>query len=133
LLEVPVTVTAPYFSNACRRARTILETTRLSGKVAHRLFPRLAWLYPKGNNHRFLPRLLRAVLAEGRDYAEFMIHSSELMPGGSPRFPTARTIETLYETLEALFEMAHQNFVGQTMNEYRARFLAKSDRALARC
>jgi hypothetical protein len=127
LLEVPVTVTAPYFSKASRIARTILEATRLSAKVARRLYPRCAWLYPKGNNHRALPRLLRAVMAEGRDHAEFMIHSSELMPGGSPRFPTARSIEILYDTLEALFSLSQQHFVGQTLTEYSERFAPASE------
>jgi hypothetical protein len=92
--------------------------------VARRLFPRCAWLYPKGNNHRALPGLLRTALVEGRDFAEFMIHSSELMPGGSPRFPTARSIEILYDTLEALFAFARRAFIGQTLSEYHARFTA---------
>jgi hypothetical protein len=122
LLEVPVTVTAPHVSRAGRIARTILETNWLGAKVARRLYPRCAWLYPKGNNHRALPGLLRAALVNGRDFAEFMIHSSELMPGGSPRFPTARSIENLYDTLEALFSFARQDFAGLTLSEYYVRF-----------
>jgi hypothetical protein len=124
LLEVPVTVTAPYFSRAGRIARAILETNRLGAKVARRLFPRLAWLYPKGNNHRALPRLLHAVAVEGRDHAEFMIHSSELMPGGSPRFPTDRSIEVLYDALEALFASARKTFAAYTLSEYHDRVMA---------
>jgi hypothetical protein len=123
LLEVPVTVTAPYISRTGRMARAILETNRLGAKVARRLWPRCAWLYPKGNNHRALPGLLRAALADGRDHAEFMIHSSELMPGGGPRFPTDRSIEVLYDTLEALFASARKGFAACTLSEYCQRFM----------
>jgi hypothetical protein len=77
-----------------------------------------------GNNHRSLPRLLRTAIVERRDYAEFMIHSPELMPGGSPNFPTARTIEVLYETLEGLFALARRDFTGRTLSEYFERFTA---------
>jgi hypothetical protein len=63
-------------------------------------------------------------MASSRDYAEFMIHSSELMPGGSPRFPTADSIEALYDTLEALFASACAAFTGCTMSEYFERFTA---------
>jgi hypothetical protein len=122
LLEVPVTVTAPYVSKAGRIVRSILETNRLGAKVARRLFPRCAWLYPKGNNHRALPGLLRAVEIGGRDHAELMIHSSELMPGGSPRFPSHRSIAVLYDTLEALFTLASKRFVGNTLSQYFHRF-----------
>jgi hypothetical protein len=123
LLEVPVTVTAPYVSKAGRFARTILETNWLGAKVARRLYPRCAWLYPKGNNHRALPGLLRAAVVNRRDFAEFMIHSSELMPGESPRFPTAQSIENLYDTLESLFAVARKDFAGMTLSEYYVRFI----------
>ena len=33
--------------------------------------------------------LLDEELERGADYAEFMLHSSELMAGGSPTFPTS--------------------------------------------
>ena len=46
-----------------------------------------------------------------------MIHSSELMPGGSPNFPTERSIERLYETLESLFAFAAARFRPVTMGE----------------
>ena len=36
----------------------------------------------------------------------FMLHSSELMPGGSPTFRDAAAIEDLYVELEAVFALA---------------------------
>jgi hypothetical protein len=130
LLEVPVTVTAPYVSKACRIARSVLETNCFGAKVARRLFPRCAWLYPKGNNHRAQRGLLRAVTEAGRDHAEFMIHSPELMPGCSPRFPSERSIEILYETLEQLFAYASGRFTACTLSEYFTRFTSKGQPAL---
>ena len=53
------------------------------------------------------------------DYAEFMIHSSELMPGGSPYFKTNEEINSLYNALEAIFKYASKNFSGLTLKEYR--------------
>ena len=68
--------------------------------------------------------VLRAIVAGGRGHGEFMIHSSELMPGGSPRYPTARSIEALYGCLERLFAAARRDLVGLTLREYHDRFVA---------
>ena len=48
--------------------------------------------------------LTEKVIREGNDdYLEFMIHSSELMPGGSIYFETEEAVEKLYETMEQYF------------------------------
>ena len=120
LLEVPVTIGPTYLSRPARLANDFLRATWLGTKVANRLFPRCAWLYP-AKFHRGMFGLLRAAAADGRDHAEFMIHSSELMPGGSPRYPTARSIEALYRCLERLFAEAARDFVGLTLGEYHDR------------
>lgn len=53
------------------------------------------------------------------DYVELMIHSSELMPGGSPYFKDEHSIESLYNSLFELFEFAKkQSFEGITLGEY---------------
>lgn len=124
LLEIPVTVTAPHFGAAALAMQRGLRALPLGRKVANRIFPGRAWLYPKGNNHRWLPRLLQAVQRRGRDFAEFMIHSSELMPGGSPNFPSAASIERLYGALDRLFAQAAADFQPLTMREYHRRFTA---------
>ena len=48
-----------------------------------------------------------------------MTHSSELMPGGSPYFPTENSIETLYADLEATFADIALHFTGATLAEFR--------------
>jgi hypothetical protein len=57
-------------------------------------------------------------LAQGNDYVEFMLHSSEFMPGGSPTFKTQQDIEVLYRDLEQLFAWLQQRTVGMTLAEY---------------
>ena len=52
-------------------------------------------------------------------YVQLMIHSSELMPGGSPYNPDEKSIEYLYSQLEALFTYLKAKQVeGQTLLEF---------------
>jgi hypothetical protein len=64
--------------------------------------------------------MVERVRQEGRPYAQFMIHSSELMPGGSPYFRRADDIERLYDDLKALFAFVRDRFVGATLMEFAA-------------
>jgi hypothetical protein len=51
----------------------------------------------------------------------FMLHSSELMPGGSPAFRTAAAIERLYADTEALFAHASaRGCAGRTLGDFAA-------------
>lgn len=59
------------------------------------------WLRPNGRNRDDLLRIMDIELP----YYEFMIHSSELMPGGSPTFKTNEDIDRLYADMETLFEV----------------------------
>lgn len=78
----------------------------------------VAWLRPNGRNLRAMVGLAEQVRAEGGDYLELMLHSSELMPGGSPAFPREADIERLYGDLEALFAAIGGAFRGATLAEY---------------
>jgi len=55
-------------------------------------------------------------------HLEFMLHSSEFMPGGSLRFPTPRSIERLYDHLEQLFQRASTLCQPATLSEFERRF-----------
>ena len=57
------------------------------------------------------------------DFAEFMMHSSELMPGGSPYFQSENDIEHLYYNLEEMFNQIHKSYTGVTLREYRIKYL----------
>jgi hypothetical protein len=52
-------------------------------------------------------------------HLEFMLHSSELMPGGSPMFQGAAQIDQLYASLEILFEEFARSCRGMTLAEFR--------------
>jgi hypothetical protein len=120
LLEVPVTIMS---SGPAVRARLgrVLPSTRLVTGALKRLFP-VRWLRPNGRNLTHLLRLVDRAAVERRRYIECMLHSSELMPGGSPAFATAASIETLYEHLARLFEHATQIFHGATLAQFHDRF-----------
>lgn len=124
LLELPVTViqtrryTAPV--EALRRG---LAGSFFGTRVMRKAFPNTAWLMPTGSNGSDLLRVLDIVRRQHRPYAQFVIHSSELMPGGSPKLPDQRAIDLLYQDIEALFAAA-EDFAGQTVAEFRSRFIA---------
>jgi hypothetical protein len=88
-------------------------------------------------------RAARGCRTDRADHAEFTLHSSELMPGGSPGFRTAADIERLYGDLEILFEEVSAWCCGMTLKEFhpwfrqrwvmerRAPHAAHSDRQIA--
>jgi hypothetical protein len=116
LLEVPVTIMR------CRqslhaRLRGVLPPTPLTAGVINRLCP-ARWLRPTGRNLAHLLRIVDRAAAEERRYVECMLHSSELMPGGSPAFPTGASVQALHEDLERLFEHATRLFDGATLAQF---------------
>ena len=76
------------------------------------------WLRPKGKNRDSMHAILRQAREEGWPCVLFILHSSELMPGGSPTFPTDDAIESLYEDLESVFADAAEHFRGATLSEF---------------
>ncbi len=88
--------------------------------------PSVNWLRPKGGNLEQMKTVVQQTLASGSDYVEFMLHSSEFMPGGSPTFKDEEQIEQLYQDLEGLFEFLKPLAQGMTLGEYyRLKFLKK--------
>lgn len=76
------------------------------------------WLRPNGNNLSEMLWLIDKCVKTDSNYLMFMIHSSELMPNGSPTFPTKESIEHLYEHLEIIFDKIAKSFEGITLEEY---------------
>ncbi|GAA1308836.1 deacetylase [Planotetraspora silvatica] len=122
LLEVPMTITPRRHPRPVETARRLVSRSGLSRRVWGRLFPETAWMRPNGRNLDGMLGLARAAREDGRDHVEFMLHSSELMPGGSPYFGSARAVEGLYRHLDVLFAHVSGEFEGRTLSEYRARF-----------
>jgi hypothetical protein len=81
---------------------------------------RRSWLRPNGNNLNEL--LYMADLDD--EYIEFMLHSSELMPGGSPTFKNGKQIDALYDDLNILFDKIAETRKGIGLTDY-ARLIEK--------
>ena len=129
LLEVPVSVIPgadTAMARASRRLRKLRPplgaVTRPLRRVLDHLSAPAHWLYPDGTNRQQLLLILARVLEERRGHAELTLHSSELMPGGSPLFSTPAQIETLYADLEAVLAFAHGRFIASTLSEYHTTF-----------
>jgi hypothetical protein len=121
LLEVPMSI-MPCRIGIVNRMRERLSERSLARRGLNRFFPPQTWFRPKTDNLDQMLAVMEWVGREQLDFVEFMLHSSELMPGGSPSFPGEADIERLYDNLEALFEAASASFVGATLSEYRAAF-----------
>jgi hypothetical protein len=125
LLEVPMTIFS-FRSRAVAKALGVVDalpaTLRhlrpFAHKAANRLSPEAVWLRPNGHNGQMLQAVVERVLADRLTHAQFMLHSSELMPGGSPTFQDEASIEKLYEDVEALFRGLVDRFRGRTLSEF---------------
>lgn len=109
LLEFPMSI---------RKIQAFIKPNQLTLKgyakaVKGALKESIIWLRPTKGNLNNMIYLLRQISKEEIGYAQFMIHSSELMPGGSPYFKAADDIEILYNDLEILFQTARNNFIGR--------------------
>ena len=110
ILEVPMTT---------RRIRHCTE-----GSWKHRIKTLLKgeafWLRPIRNSADPMKMLTRKVIREGNGaYLEFMIHSSELMPGGSIFFKDAEAVEHLYKTLQDYFHyISRLGYEGKTLKAF---------------
>jgi hypothetical protein len=130
LLQVPMTIAGAPTARA--RAHRLLARLPVAGRAASRLLPDRDWLRPSGWNRAAMIALIDRLVEQRRDYAMFMLHSSELMPGGSPRFRSVRSIEALYEDLEALFEHTAHRYQGMSLAAYHDRVAARGAAASAR-
>ena len=68
----------------------------------------MQWLRPNGTNLLAMMEVVDKATTEDRTYIEFILHSSELMPGGSPMFKNKGQIELLYRDLDQLFSYIKQ-------------------------
>lgn len=114
ILEVPVTI---------RKIRNIYTPTKFTlrsfvGTIWRGIRGQGSWIRPNGKNYKQMQDVIDCVVRSKSDYAMFMLHSSELMPGGSPTFSTEQDIEFLYHDLEKLFAYVNRNFEGITLEEY---------------
>lgn len=115
LLEVPMSIQLKHSAmmNAFKQGYDALRGKKRS--------PSALWLRPSGGNLENMKKVALRCLEQGHDYVEFMLHSSEFMPGGSPTFKTEQDIEQLYRDLDGLFSWLSERTQGLTLAEYYQR------------
>jgi len=105
LLEVPMTISLP--------------RSNITSLVVEAFSKRHHWLRPNGHNGVAMRQRVDEAVDHGRAHLMFMIHSSELMPGGSPTFRTEVSVEKMNEDLAALFAHARsRGCPGHTLGEF---------------
>jgi hypothetical protein len=121
LLELPMTIMQSEHQTL-RRIGQLMPRGSRRARAWDRLFPPLLWLRPNGRNLVSMLQIVGRAVRERRSYAEFMLHSSEFMAGGSPTFRSPASIEALYRDMEQLFSSVATSFVGATLSEFEQRF-----------
>ena len=126
LLEVPMTIRS---CGLYRSAPWVYRVPLLRQTANRVVSPALNHLCPAESRLSGMLRAARGVRAAAADHAEFTLHSSELMPGGSPSFRDETDIECLYEDLEVLFDELSGWCRGMTLKEFHAWFVSRRARS----
>lgn len=111
--EVPMTIIR---DNPFQKGKSFYEKIKCVQRFVKGYANR--WLRPDGTNLESMLDVVDKKYNSSCDYIEFMIHSSEFMPGGSPTFDTEEKIEKLYEDLTILFEAISKNYEGIGLTDY---------------
>ena len=131
LLEVPMTILSqnhfhPMIATINTYVKNVFNNSNYISKILkrgitgalNRIYPKNYWLRPDINNLNQMKNIVNESNKMSNNYIEFMLHSSELMPGGSNRFKSEESIEKLYKDLEILFEIISKSFQGITLKGY---------------
>lgn len=113
IFEVPVTirVSTNRIIRYCRKPIDVVKSLyHIWGKHPY-------WVRPNGHNLGLMKYVIDQTV--NTDYVMFMLHSSEMMPGGSPYFKDEDSIERLYADIENLFSYVRElGFIGVTLRDY---------------
>ena len=101
-------------SGSARRPAGFPSIGSTTGPIARRRRSSCAG-FINGPEPQALRWVLDRALDERRPYLVLMLHSSELMPGGSPTCPHADDVEALYKDLDAFFGVAASVCRGGTL------------------
>ncbi len=123
ILEIPLTVVATGIFN--KENCLVLKIfnflpENLFKKIINRLFFRIKTLriFPETSKND-LEAIILSAKKNNLPVIEFMIHSSELMPGGSKYGENPADIEKIYKNLEELFFLVNKHKIkGLTLKEY---------------
>lgn len=123
LVEVPMST---------RRIRHYNISKGMRKGINNLLFGEELWLRPHNKSFEELMRVTNKIIRENCEYLEFMMHSSEFMPGGSPYFRSSEDIEKMYSIVEQLFAWATRNgYYGIGVTDYAKTFIEKNTRKIS--
>lgn len=111
IIEVPVTI---------RNMSRFNFRGSLKQNIRKLISGNQVWLRPAINSTDDMMQLIDRVSDENdTDYLEFMMHSSELMPGGSPYFRDDKAIDKMYQSVERIFSyVCKKGYTGISLEEY---------------
>lgn len=124
IIEIPMSIvkTHQYMSPDKLSIKAVFKS------IYHTIAGQLVWIRPFPGRFKEMIQGLREIEADvNTEYAMFMIHSSELMPGGSRLFKTHEDIDHLYLWIEELFKTASSSFEGETIGNYGKNKLLKME------
>lgn len=115
VVEIPVSI--------CKADRYIIPAQKkvrsFAAALRQMVLKQPLWLRPNGKNLNEMKYLIRKISAEtNSNYLMFMLHSSEMMPGGSPTFRTEESIEKMYSDVEKIFSLLAVKYQGATVREF---------------
>lgn len=115
-----------YAESGIKKKSNLLEVPVTVAQKTKNSIPK--WFRPTRSNLSELLGIADYIYKIGVPYIEFMLHSSELMPGGSPTFKGKAEIEKLYKDLDILFQAIKQyGFHGIGISDYAKRVKKCSD------
>ena len=110
IYEVPVTI-----------LRMHCGVGKLKTRIKYLLKGRSVWLRPATTTLADMKKILDKSVKGG--FVEFMLHSSELMPAGSPYFKDDASVLKSFEEMEQLFIYARKKgYIGITLKKYANEF-----------
>lgn len=91
------------------------------------LLGKSVWMRPSISNEVEMTALLDCIKAENSEYLEFMMHSSEFMPGGSPYYSTKGEIDSLFLQLDRLFGIIAETYYGCTLANFAEQYRCREE------
>ena len=115
IMEVPMSIR----KIRCLDIKKIKSIKKLIREIQFLILGKKQWVRPDSS---FSIKGIKKVIDKcntNNEYVMFMIHSSELMPNGSPNFKSEDDIEKLYGIIEEIFRYVRElGYVGKTLREY---------------
>lgn len=127
ILEVPMTILCTGFfkkeKNPLVKLFSLLEDSFLK-KVLNKIFFRQKWLRIFHNSKlQDWRSIYKSAVANNLPVIQFMIHSSELMPGSSPYAKTDEAVDLIYKQLEEMFNFFKtNNLSGKTLTSFALKY-----------